>query len=133
MCLNGIKRIYPETDITVYKVFRVCKLGEPGMYCSPYYRFNWVTNKVYETGKNEPVIFASGAYGDCFHSFDTEDSAEECAVYFKSSPTRVLITPSWKNDKYVVKKCLIPKDSKFVYEGTYDYHKCYASEKLIVL
>ena len=103
-------------------------------YCSPYYRdTTWHFQERKDIAAYEPelvcqVSLFDGGYfriqGNAFHSFkDKEKALEEAGnlEYMRDEPVGV----------YVVGEFIIPKDSRYVYEGLYSGSVSYASSSLI--
>lgn len=132
MCLRNAKKIEPAGDITCYKVvvpFVNKKDGDRIDYSSPYQsRKKWVLGKMSTIGKrNHPEIYRMEddktmvIYRGAYHSFVNKlDAINFCKHYYATS--------------LVVLECIIPKDSKYVYEGEFTTWTCtyksYASHKL---
>ncbi len=125
MCLHNAVRINTEKDIVCYKLFwkdsdRPDKLYSIYRY-SPY-KLNVTrstrtkTPKIYysqdKRGRKEYSINESA-----FHSFANYGEVK------KFQKNRY-------NGGSVIVKCIIPKDSAYIYEGTFEGIKSYASQKL---
>ena len=144
MCLTNVKKIIAPAwksengkmvqdwyDITCYKVLLVeGKWPRKKLYSPIWGEFVWKRGKTYSTGVDVPEIehnFTKDweeVYGGAFHTFCNLTDAINMANNKTS-----------KHNTYCVYECVIPKDTKFLYEGTIG-GSCmapgYASEKLIV-
>ena len=123
MCLSLPKLILgtPEKDITVYKVFAIGRFG----LRSPYYPYFWEFNKVHSTRLQKPYMDMYGNIQGCaFHSFANRVDADL---------ERQKLERNTLYERFVVCECVIPKDSLFIYEGTYNRSDGYASEKLQIV
>ena len=138
MCLYSAKKITPEDDILVYKALRVRKRNENLLtikeYCSPYHWDTvWYFRERKDIDASQPDLlphvspFGRDYYkiqGDAFHSFKDKERALEEAGYLEhmhDEPVGV----------YVVGEFIIPKDSRYVYEGVYCASVSYASSSLV--
>ena len=138
MCLYSAKKVTPEDDILVYKALRVTKRSENLLtikeYCSPYHwETRWHSRERKDIDASEPELVRQaslfeGEYfriqGNAFHSFkDKEKALEEAGYleYMHDEPVGV----------YVVGEFIIPKDSRYVYEGSYSGSVSYASSSLV--
>lgn len=137
MCLKFPNKINLEKDLTVYKIFAV--KSDSNVLCSPFYRnYVWKKNKVYSTNTNEPII-TSVCYsledavnytiieGNAFHSYMKLQDALNVKNLLNKNYTLT------KDAFLIVCKCIIPKDSNFVYRGISSYVVSYASEKLKII
>ena len=144
MCLVNVKKIIAPAwksengkmvqdwyDITCYKVLVVEGKWPRKKLCSPMFSdFVWKRGKTYSTGVDKPEVEYNHTkdwyevMGDAFHTFGNLADAINFANSMASH-----------NQPYYVYECVIPKDTKFLYEGTVG-GSCmapgYASEKLIV-
>ena len=117
MCLEKAIQIKPEKDIICYKI---CVFAE-NRFFSPFYYFPYLLGKVEKIGKMGPEIYSSysadsemvAIQGDSFHSFKTLRGAKGALEIIKKKSGTSTTT------NYVILKCVIPKDSKYVYEGLY--------------
>lgn len=138
MCLYSAKKVTPEEDILVYKVLRIRKrsvnLLNIKEYCSPYHWDTvWYLRERKDIDASEPelvrqVSMFEGEYfriqGNAFHSFKNKEKAMEEAGYLEL----MLDEPE---GVYVVGEFIIPKDSRYVYEGSYSGSVSYASSSLV--
>ena len=159
MCLHHSRLITPEEDITVYKVlvkqtyrnrpensyealvkdsyrntealnYNGPEAPSHTVFFSPYHGTEWEMGVRKRTTRNEESKAAllesarsTGMIGGgAFHSFRDKCDAQSEACYLKG------IT----SDNLVIAKCIIPKDSLYVFEGYYSNNACYASSDLIV-
>jgi len=135
MCLNKAKKLNivhdgTEIDRTCYKVLLVKGKWPFRKLHSPLWDdFTWKKNKMYSaTACEEPDRTRIGddkweVDGRSFHSFMNLLDACFVAEEIKKN----------KQEDYRVYECIIPKDTRFVYEGEYGCgYGSYASEKLIV-
>lgn len=139
MCLYSAKNITHEDDILVYKVLRVTKQSEKlsnvKEYCSPYHRdTTWHFRERKDIDASEPelvrhesVFFEEECFeikGKAFHSFKDKEKALEEAYF-------IALMRDEPEDVYIVGEFIIPKDSRYVYEGLYYGSVSYASSSLI--
>lgn len=117
MCLNKAVRIKPEEDIVCYKLFY--KRDSDNTLYSLYRRSPYKLNNTKNTCAENPKIYCSGfSYhieGNALHSFANYEDAKK----YKS-----------KYHKAIIVKCIIPKNSKYIYEGVFSDVKSYASQKI---
>ena len=117
MCLEKAIQIKPEKDIICYKI---CVFAE-NRFFSPFYYFPYLLGKVEKIGKMKPAIYFDYLAnsdmvtidGDSFHSFKTLRGAKGMLEILKKKSGTSTTT------NYVILKCVIPKDSKYIYEGLY--------------
>lgn len=136
MCLSVPKLITPKKDIVCYKVLKVYN-DKSSVFVSEFQSFHYELGHTYSTNKNKPKIVETVPTlcrwkivieGDAFHSFKTVMGAKGyCKKYGYSS--------SVNDYNYVIVKCVIPKESKYIYEGDYDNswgtgYKSYASQMI---
>lgn len=122
MCLTCSKKINIVDDLTVYKVFYINDNNE---ICSPIYsNCKWNVNETKSTNVDEPDItpydFGNEIEGNAIHSFK---SINDATSYFKN-------LERYFDSMFAVYECVIPKTSKFLYEGKFGTQVSYASEKL---
>ena len=152
MCLHYSKLITPEEDITVYKVLvkqtyhyrpetpyevlakepylNTLETPPYTVFFSPYHGAEWEIGVRKKATRNEEFkatllecALSTGLVScGAFHSFRDKCDAQNEACYLKG------IT----SDDLVIAKCIIPKDSFYVFEGYYSNNACYASSDLIV-
>ena len=132
MCLSKAELIKPNKDLTSYKI---CKVYDKNLniYVSEYKAFPYTLGKLKTIKRKKPDTYfytntdiGLTIEGNAFHSFKTLQAAR---AYYK----RLL-----DKNNFVIIKCTIPQDSKFIYEGEYyAYHdksyKAYASHQLLPL
>lgn len=118
MCLNSAVRINTEKDIVCYKLF-----WQYGNTLYSFYRNSpYKLNVTRSTRTKTPKLYCSNFNGEktyciqesAFHSFANYGDVKE---FHKGSSS-------------VIVKCIIPKNSEYIYEGTYAGVKSYASQKL---
>jgi predicted small secreted protein len=119
MCLNNAVRIRQTKDIVCYKVLRIYK---DSVMFSPYYTAkSWKLGKTETLRRNAPdmTVYEDGIrkiHGGAYHSYINVNEIEK--AYFIDS-------------RYAVCKCIIPKNSKYVYKGiSSNGTQGYASQKL---
>lgn len=128
MCLTKAKLIKTKNDIVCYKVLKLVSSSTPNKFYSPIIGrdFHQIPY-AYELNRTElqpsciaPAIkskkgvisVANGA----FHSFKYERSAFNYAKRL-SYDTFYASELNGKMCQYVVVKCIIPKDSRYIYKG----------------
>ena len=133
MCLSFAKLVTSEEDIITYKVFEDVE----GNLYSPMYYYKWSRSTMKKECAGPPrnlldieTTFGHGEiiYGGAFHSFKYRRDAEAYLDY--------LVHNQLWNKKLVIKKCVIPKDSKRIFAGIFTDGGdalCYASTELILL
>lgn len=109
MCLIKAKPVKTEKDITCYKV---CYRTYGGTYVSPFMWYNYIPGQLYQVNTNNPqlgIVDKDGLYieGNAFHTFKTLQGARQ---YLKNKYT---------DYEYVIMKCIIPKESEYIYEGIF--------------
>lgn len=138
MCLSNPTKISPlKEDITVYKVLKVpgkCygMTPEHTIYQSPYHPKDWRLGERYSEDKEEQVEseikrFSSATVGliHCFKGF--QDALND--KYFHEIDS---LRKGESRGRYVIAEFIIPKDSKYVYSGTFCYcEDCYGSSDVI--
>ena len=119
MCLNNVKRVRQTKDIVCYKVLRI---DNDSVMFSPYYAAkSWKLGRTETLRRNAPdrTVDENGIYkihGGAYHSYVNVNEIEKS--YFLHS-------------RYAVCKCIIPKNSKYVYKGiSSNGTQGYASQKL---
>jgi len=132
MCLTKANLIKPTKDLVCYKILR--KGVVPNFFSSPYFGYLYklgLLEKKYPVkipGYKNPFTNETTIEGDAFHSFKTLQGAKRVKQYVNYS------------EDYVIVKCIIPKDSTYIYEGIFvisSYSKpvrkyvSYASQKII--
>ena len=123
MCLTNIEKITPQEDIVCYKVFKVNRKELDSDLLSPCQDKKWKLGRTETLRRIEPIRYVNQLHqytvnGGAYHSYQTLNDVY--ANYFD-------------NPRYVVCKCIIPKDSKYVYSGLNncdEESKGYASQKL---
>lgn len=108
MCLRKAEKINLEKDLVVYKVFRYNKDGD---YVSPFVATSWKVGEQKSIDAPWPSFLDEentviGGYA--FHSFQRRESAWALA------DLHGYLYPS---DKYIVAKCIIPKETLYVFKG----------------
>ena len=149
MCLENIKKLeQPTSDIKCYKILQVYGMWPFRKLFSPIMYHEWKQGKVDSIGCDEPIIkpdlcaekpewyMKNRIEGDSFHSYADRDVAIRiCNKFNKYEISKGARAHRYR---YAVHECVIPTDSKFVYEGAYacfygdEPDKCFASEKLKV-
>ena len=123
MCLTNATKITPQEDIECYKVFKVNRKELDSDLLSPRQDKKWRLGRTEMLRRIEPIRYVNQLHqytveGGAYHSYQTLNDVY--ADYFD-------------NPGYVVCKCIIPKDSKYVYSGLNnrdEESKGYASQKL---
>ena len=123
MCLWHAVRIKSEEDIICYKLFY--KRDSNNILYSLYRRSVYELNHIKNTRAENPQIYCSEFLGvktyhiegSALHSFANYEDAKK---YKKEC----------KYHKAIIVKCIIPKNSKYIYEGVFSDVKSYASQKL---
>lgn len=118
MCLSEAKRIFPEKDITCYKV--VYYYNDVGKMYSPFHsRKTWKLGQTSTLKQRTlPVIKAGRTIEDgAYHTFEKKCDAIRYSKCMYGGHIRVV-------------KCVIPKSSKYVYRGIAQGYQCLASQKL---
>lgn len=122
-------------DIHCYKILEVRGFWPFRKLWSPIMFHEWRRGKVYATGYDEPTFnWRNNVEGRSFHSYmNMDDAVRICDVFNENEMKK-------SNKKarrfYAVFDCVIPADTKFLYEGNYQCFDgessapCYASEKL---
>lgn len=125
MCLSKAERIKLEKDLVVYKVFRDTR---EGYYTSPFVGTSWNVGEQKSVDAPWPSFLdeeKTRIGGHAFHSFQRRESA------WMLAELRSYLFPS---DKYIVAKCIIPKDTPYVFKGysevNFDIEDGYASHDL---
>lgn len=125
MCLDNAIRINPENDIVCYKLFYKCPFAKDNNLYSVFQQSPYKLNNTKSTRVKQPKVYCSEYGGkktyqihqSALHSFanygDTVDYKEKSV--FKGA---------------CIVKCIIPKNSEYVYFGVFDNKKSYASQKL---
>jgi len=127
-CVGG-EMVPDRFEIPCYKVFRVKGFWPFRKLMSPFHTETvWKRGKVNEIGKDEPKAdeWHTHISGDAFHSFEhLKDAIDEVDIMNKNCG----------GVRYRVYECVIPKDTKFLYDGYYggSFIRNYASEKLKVV
>jgi hypothetical protein len=125
MCLVRAKLITPEEDIVCYKFLKV----EGDKYLSPYQYREYKLGRTLSLKRNNLPLVADihgrtpMIYKGAFHSIKLLKVAKE---YAKSSS-------DWSTgQKYdmIVMKCIIPKNSNYVYKGIFNGSQGFASQKI---
>ena len=163
MCLKKVKRITTDKDIVCYKVFLY--FPQDKVLQSPYYwYFEWELGKRYDIekppqeelekidriGKTDdefPVytrhcsywmddglvdVDEKSVHNFAFHSYrDGLSAALHCRAFNSG------LRNNFTDRKYVVARCTIPKDSKYIFEGSTgsgseEKENGYASQSLII-
>ena len=138
MCLYKPTKISPlKKDITVYKVLEVPAeydgiAPEHIVYRSPYHPKDWPIGERYSEDKEEQVeseirrLFeATEGLIHCFKNFGD-------ALYDKFFHENDAWDAGKNGSRYVIAEFIIPKDSKYVYSGTFCYcDDCYGSSDVI--
>ena len=133
MCTISKGIIYPDKDLTVFKVF---EKKEDGTLRSVFYHYNWSIGETYRTYEPAPPVSVKKIgtiLRGGFHSYQ----------YVLDAIRRIKDLHSVRYDafqddaeRYVVCRCTIPKDSMFVYESEEftgnGSSNCYVSEMLRV-
>lgn len=131
MCLEKAVLINPKKDITCYKICREMEsLTGKCYYVSPFMGYVYELGKL-ATNKGKYVNVYDDNDGrflitsNAFHSFKTLKGAQGMMKEMLS-----------KNFRYKIVKCIIPKESNFVYEGIFNVYKgkkytSYASQQLL--
>ena len=137
-----------DDDIPCYKVFIV----ENGEFKSPYFDYTkWVvghTRRIHDLESQITVLgepcpeivketssqgdVSYNIYGRAFHSYKTLEGANYVYNYLlRNIPNISSICPSKKPESVAILECVIPKESKYTYEGTSDFvYSTYASQQL---
>ena len=126
MCLYTCHRIEPKEDITCYKIVVTYK-NIKDTYGSPFHVKRWrlgetcsIPKHQYET---EPVVkyFKKGWQGSfsmikgaAFHTYKRQEDAIYVLSMFRNN---VIVGMAKERDRYVLAKCTIPKNSKYIFEG----------------
>ena len=129
MCLNKAVRIKPEKDIVCYKLFY--KRDSDNTLYSLYKGSPYKLNNTKNTRKSKPNLYCFEFLGE--KTYDVFESAlhsfanYEDTKFFKEDAG---IFKNIKSIKSIIVKCIIPKSSEYIYEGTFRGVKAYASQKL---
>ena len=125
MCLTNSVKITPHKDIVCYKVFCVNRKVLDSDLLSPNKMKKWKLGRTETLRRNDAVRFKSRyenreyvVEGGAYHSYQTLNDVS--ATYFV-------------NPRYVICKCIIPKNSKYIYSGLNNRNeesRGYASQKL---
>ena len=138
MCLFEPTKISPlKEDITVYKVLKVPAEydgidPEHIVYQSPYNPKDWHLGERYSEDKEEQVEseikrFSSATVG-LIHCFKGLQDALNDKFFHEIDAFH----SGEIGDRYVIAEFVIPKDSKYVYSGTFCYcEDCYGSSDVI--
>ena len=116
MCLDKARKVNLKRNIRCYKVLEYDSLRKK-LY-SPFQYEDYDIGETKEINAICPDIYSSGdIHGNAYHTYKRKrDAIRECR--------------DW--GRFCVVKCIIPKDSKYVYKGVCCRDKSYASQKLIV-
>lgn len=126
MCLSQARLINPEKEITCYKLCKETEtLTGDKCYVSPYMGYIYELGKLATNGGKyaQGYVDTDGTLlvtRNAFHTFKTLKGAQ--SVKKKQLPNCVIV------------KCIIPKESTFVYEGVYNFfsrYVSYASQQLL--
>ena len=138
MCLYKPTKISPlKEDIKVYKVLKVPAEyygidPEHIVYQSPYNPKDWRLGERYSEDKEEEVESeikgTSSITGGLIHCFKrTQDALNDKSFHEIDS-----LNSGEIGSRYVIAEFIIPKDSKYVYSGTFCYFDdCYGSSDVI--
>ena len=126
MCLSNVKEIKLDFDKTVYKVLRK-EIDEDGRvtYHSPYIDIMSWEETVRNSVQNEVRLKGSEISEGAYHSFMLLHAAMSEAELLNELTTKItkcsddLLFNTFPLVSYVVGEFIIPKDSKYVYEGEY--------------
>ena len=129
MCLGKAKKITTEEDIVCYKVFEY----NFGRLESPFYHTRYRLGEKKRLKRKDPemrglkVLNSNGkversysVYGGAYHSLAHYVNAMYLAQRMSSG-----------NRSSCVVKCIIPKSSKYIYQGEFDDVTAYASQQLL--
>lgn len=121
MCLHNAVRINTEKNIICYKLFWKDGNTLYSLYRNSPYKLNVTRSTRTKTPKLYCLEFEGEKiyciHESAFHSFANYGDIKE----FKDK--------NYKGSSVIV-KCIIPKNSEYIYEGTYAGVKSYASQKL---
>lgn len=123
MCLRHPNKIEIDKDTICYKVVTKKLTGE---LVSPYMASKYPLGKTKKLQRSEPIF-----KWDNFHDYEIiEGGAYHTFKKYKDAK-KYAIADGWNG---VVIQCIIPKNTKFIYEGWYDTYvgmfPSYASEKV---
>ena len=134
MCLYNAKKIEQKGEIKCYKVFTKdgSSLFQPGHKRGDKWVVGETRTAEFDEGETEETMLHEDGtiHSGAFHSFQNQMSVVTFATDFFRN---------YEEEELSVAECVIPEDSKYVYEGnTYGWSQgcvslpCYASEKLKV-
>lgn len=123
MCLTNAVKITPKEDIECYKVFKVNRKVLDSDLLSPRQDKKWKLGRTETLRRIEPIRYVNQLHqytveGGAYHSYQTLNDVYSDYFHYPG---------------YVICKCIIPKDSKYVYSGLNnrdEESKGYASQKL---
>ena len=120
MCLFDIKKINPKKNIICYKVCYFNRIKE--CYNSVFMYYNYSLGKTIQIDNQEPFIYKNTISKGAFHTFKRLSDAKR----FAFTKQILLHFINATDREVVILKCIIPKESKYIYEG-----KCMMMDNVI--
>lgn len=117
MCLSNSEKIKTEEDITVYKTFCKVQTEQVCYYYTPFMGYPWDMGELKSIEKKCPHYEhndSSRIGGDAFHSFKDKEGALALREYL------IRVFGDADNRTFCICKCVIPKDTLYVYKGLSD-------------
>ena len=118
MCLKNSIRMATNKDIVCYKVLK----RRNGKLFSPFHQYLWTLNEVHETPTSCPQVIIDEVWGRAFHTISRLEDARKYKRKLEVLPLISFLETNTSDFDFVICECTIPKDSKFIYEGTTNFY-----------